>query len=93
MDMKQRFYISGKQYIPEDSDLLCAVDGSTYTFVCSTKLYRTRLGAYFFVREGSETGIKVEVVDEKEAFAFMDSNAACIDVDVYDRVFGAPEPG
>lgn len=36
---------------------------------------------------------KIQLMDEQQAFGFMDEHTACIDTDTYDRIFGIPEKG
>lgn len=91
----EKYYIGGKQYIPEKSYLICSVlDGNVFsTSGCKYKrLYRTMKGAYFLVI--SEDGRSdVSVLDEADAYAFMDMNADGINTEIYDQIFGAPELG
>lgn len=91
---KIRYYIGKKQYAPEKSDLLCVTTSHPSSFGNSTgKLYRTAKGSFFLVTESPETETKVQLLDEKAAFEFMDQHTACIDTDTYDKVFGTPEQG
>ena len=83
----KRFYIGGKQYIPEKSTLLC----SCTDVLQKSTLYHTAKGALFIVTESD--GIAVRVVNREEAFAFMDEHPEGIDTDAYDAVFGEPEQG
>ena len=89
---KVRYYIGKKQYVPEKSDLLCVTENHTSGFGNSTgKLYRTVKGSFFLVTESQGTETKVQLLDESAAFEFMDQHTACIDTDIYDKVFGTPE--
>lgn len=91
---KIRYYIGKKQYAPEISDLLCVTICHPSGFGNSTsKLYRTAKGSFFLVTESPDTETKVQLLDEKAAFDFMDQHTACIDTDTYDKVFGTPEQG
>ena len=85
----KRYYISGKQYVPEKSTLLCAYDG----IMGKAALYRTAKGAFFLVDESGGDGVSVRVVDEREAVDFMDAHPACVNTENYDAVFGEPEEG
>lgn len=89
---KVRYYIGKKQYAQENSDLLCVTDNEPSGFGNSTgKLYRTEKGSFFLVKESSNTETKVQLMDDKAAFEFMDQHTACIDTDTYDKVFGTPK--
>lgn len=57
------------------------------------KLYRTGKGSYFLVSEYEGNETKIQLMDEQQAFGFMDEHTACIDTDTYDRIFGIPEKG
>ncbi len=90
---KDKYYIGKRQYVPEESDLLCASSGDTAGFggTATRKLYRTGKGSYFLVSESQNTETRVQLMDEKQAFDFMDEHMACIDTDTYDRIFGEPD--
>ena len=75
----KRYYINGKQYVPEKSAMLCSSAG----IMGKSTLYRTQKGAYFLVG----------VITEDAAFSYMNENAAGINADNYDAVFGEPEEG
>ena len=96
MTENERYYIDKKQYIPDESDVLCTVShGDAWEILKSTErsvLYRTKKGAYFLVHS-YECGVEVCVMDEAAAFDFMDRNAAGIDTGTYNRLFGEPERG
>ena len=85
----KRYYIGGRQYVPEKSTELCAYDGITG----KATLYRTPKGAFFLMDERGGDGVSVRVVDEQEAFAFMDENPSCVNTESYNAVFGEPEEG
>ena len=85
----KRYYIGGRQYVPEKSTELCAYDG----IMGKAALYRTAKGAFFLVDEREGDDVSVRVVDEREAFAFMDAHPACVNTGNYDAVFGEPEEG
>lgn len=87
------YYICKKQYVPEESDLLCASERDNFGNSGTRYLYRTKKGSYFLVSESQGNETKVQLMDEKQAFDFMDSHTACIDTDTYDRIFGIPEKG
>lgn len=36
---------------------------------------------------------RVQLMDEKQAFDFMDEHTVCIDTETYDRIFGEPDKG
>ena len=36
---------------------------------------------------------RVQIMDESQAFDFMDEHTACIDTDTYDKIFGEPDKG
>lgn len=90
---KLRYYIGKKQYVPDESDLLCASESDNFGNIATRKLYRTGKGSYFLVSESQGNETKVQLMDEKQAFDFMDEHTACIDTDTYDRIFGIPEKG
>ena len=85
----KRYYIGGRQYVPEKSTELCAYDG----IMGKAALYRTAKGAFFIVEESDGDGVSVRVADEREAFDFMDAHPACVNTENYDAVFGEPEEG
>ncbi len=85
----KRYYIGGRQYVPEKSTELCAYDG----IMGKAALYRTAKGAFFLVDERGGDGVSVRVVDEQEAFAFMDENPSFVNTESYNAVFGEPEEG
>ena len=84
----KRYYINGKQYVPEKSAML-----SSAGIMGKSTLYRTQKGAYFLVGESDTEGKWAKVITEEDAFAFMNENAAGINADTYDAVFGQPEEG
>ena len=91
---EEKFYINKKQYIPDESALLCRVEGGDFGLIPQTRrLYRTQEGAFFLVSEGPEMEKKVKIIDSEQAFAFMDEHPACINTDIYVRIFGEPEKG
>lgn len=81
MKSKVRYYIGKRQYVPEESDLLCvsASDIAGFGSTANRKLYRTGKGAYFLVSESHGMETRVQLMDEKQAFDFMDEHTACID--------------
>ncbi|MBR0281371.1 MAG: hypothetical protein IJQ81_07235 [Oscillibacter sp.] len=85
----KRYYIGGRQYVPEKSTELCAYDG----IMGKAALYRTVKGAFFLVDEREGDGVSARVVEEREAFAFMDAHPDCVNTENYDAVFGEPEEG
>lgn len=85
----KRYYIDGKQYVPEKSVTLCASTG----IMEKSTLYRTRKGAYFLVGESDTEGQWARVITEEAALSYMNENAAGIHTDNYDAVFGEPEEG
>lgn len=92
----ERYYIGKKQYIPAESDALCIVScGDALDILEGAErsiLYRTQKGAYFLICT-HENVTDVRVLSESEAFDFMDRNAAGIDTETYNRLFGEPERG
>lgn len=90
---KVRYYIGKKQYVPSESDLLCASESDNFGNPSTRNLYRTGKGSYFLVSESQGNETKVQLMDEKQAFDFMDEHTACIDTDTYDKFFGIPEKG
>lgn len=96
MKDNEKCYIGKKQYIPAESDALCTVScGDALDILEGVErsiLYRTQKGAYFLVHS-HESGTDVSVLDESGAFDFMDRNAAGIDTETYNRIFGEPERG
>lgn len=85
----KRYYINGKQYVPEKSAMLCSSAG----IMGKSTLYRTQKGAYFLVGESDTEGKWAKVITEDAAFSYMNENAAGINADNYDAVFGEPEEG
>ena len=49
----KRYYIGGRQYVPEKSTELCAYDG----IMGKAALYRTAKGAFFIVDESGGDGV------------------------------------
>lgn len=96
MAKTERYYIGKKQYIPDESDILCTVSyGDAWEILKNTDqttLYRTKKGAYFLVHN-CENGTDVRVIDESTAFDFMDKNTAGIEIETYNRLLGEPERG
>lgn len=92
-ESKPRYYIGKRQYVPEESDLLCASSSDTASFgsTAARKLYRTGKGSYFLVSESQGMETRVQLMDEKQAFDFMDEHTAFIDTETYDRIFGEPD--
>ena len=92
-ESKPRYYIGKRQYVPEESDLLCASSSDTASFgsTATRKLYRTGKGSYFLVSESQGMETRVQLMDEKQAFDFMDEHTACINTETYDRIFGEPD--
>lgn len=90
--MENREFIIGKKlYSTEDSVLLCR---SSDPFETTNMLYRTSKGNYFKIMEMNIAhSIKVEVLNEDEAFQFMDENANDIIKKNYIKVFGNVEKG
>ena len=78
----KRYYINGKQYVPEKSAMLCSSAG-----------IMGKKGAYFLVGESDTEGKWAKVITEDAAFSYMNENAAGINADNYDAVFGEPEEG
>ena len=85
----KRYYINGKQYVPEKSAMLCSGAG----IMEKSALYRTQKGAYFLVGESVTEGEWAKVITEEAALSYMNENAAVIHTDNYDAVFGEPEEG
>lgn len=92
-ESKTRYYIGKRQYVPEESDLLCVSSSDIATFdgTATRKLYRTGKGYYFLVSESQEMETRVQLMDEKQAFDFMNEHTACIDTETYNRIFGEPD--
>lgn len=95
--MKEKFYIGGKQYIPEKSHLLCDATISSnnlelFADDIRERIYATKNGGFFHVRNEGPN-ILAEVLTREEALALLDTFAPYIDTDIYDVVFGAPEMG
>lgn len=86
---KRVYYIGGKSYSPDDARRLC----TAHRIMDTVTLYTTAKGAFFAVAESQVDGETVKLMDEAEARAFMDENAAGIDIDGYNTVFGEPEKG
>ena len=65
-ESKPRYYIGKRQYVPEESDLLCASSSDTASFgsTATRKLYRTGKGSYFLVSEsqGMETRVLCKLI-------------------------------
>lgn len=90
---KVRYYIGKKQYVPSESDLLCASESGNFVNLSTRNLYRTGKGSYFLVSESQGNETKDQLMDEKQAFECMDEHTACIDTDTYDKIYGIPEKG
>ena len=90
---KVRYYIGKKQYVPSESDLLCASESDNFVNLSTRNLYRTGKGSYFLVSESQGNETKDQLMDEKQAFECMDEHTACIDTDTYDKIYGIPEKG
>ena len=95
--MKEKYYIGGKQYIPEESYLLCdakitAGDLELFADDIRDRIYATKNGGFFHIREEGST-INVEVLTRSEAMDLLDAFAPYIDTVIYDAVLGAPEKG
>ena len=92
----EKFYINGKMYVPSESTILCDVqiDSGYMSLEPTTRstLFMTQKGAFFLVSE-VKGYTEVKVLSREEALEFMDQNAAYIDTDLYDQVFGVPEEG
>lgn len=88
-----RYYIGKRQYVPAESDLLCtsAGDAAGFDKTAVRTLYRTKKGSYYLVSESQDTETKVQLMEEKQAFDFMDEHTACINTEIYDRIFGEPD--
>ena len=86
---KQRFYIGGRWYSPDNATPLCRYGGIFDTVT----LYQSPHGAFFTVAESLADLPAVKVLTEREARAFMDEHAAGIDTENYNRIFGEPEQG
>lgn len=91
IESKVRYYIGKRQYVPDESDLLCASACDNFGNTGTRNLYRTKKGSFFLVSESKENETKVQLMDEKQAFDFMDEHTACIDTETYDRIFGEPD--
>lgn len=48
-EKKVRYYIGKKQYVPEESDMLCSVQHDSFGNETAQKLYRTGKGSFFLV--------------------------------------------
>lgn len=92
-EKKVRYYIGKKQYVPEESDMLCSVQHDSFGNETAQKLYRTEKGSFFLVSVNGNSKARVQIVDESQAFDFMDEHTACIDTDTYDKIFGEPDKG
>lgn len=87
----KEFIIGKKLYSTEDSILLCK---SSDPFEATNMLYRTSKGNYFKIVEMNIAhSIKAEVLNEDEAFRYMDENANDIIKENYIKVFGNVEKG
>lgn len=95
---KVKYYIGGRQYIPDDSILLCVYEtgrnpGMFDMITQTQKLYRTLKGSFFLVSEDAGKVIKVELLDPDKALSFMDAHATGIITGNYDMALGVPEMG
>lgn len=95
--MTEKYYIGGKQYIPEESHLLCDVRTPAgymdlFADEIHDRIYATKNGGFFHIREEGQT-IQVEVLSPKKAMELLDAFSPYIDTDVYDMVLGTPEKG
>ena len=91
MSEQKKYYIAGKAYIPEEDMLLCEAMPGEWP-QCIMRLYTTENEAFYLVtiQDGGEA---VRILNEKEAYHFMDEHAAGIRTENYDAVFGEPERG
>ncbi|MBD5548673.1 MAG: hypothetical protein HDQ97_14995 [Lachnospiraceae bacterium] len=48
---KLGYYIGKKQYVPDESDLLCASENDNFGNIATRKLYQTGKGSYFLASE------------------------------------------
>ena len=95
--MKEKFYIGGKQYIPEESFLLCDAiisEGGLEVFEDNIheRIYATKKGGFFHVHE-EKGNVTAEVLSREEVMELLDTFSPYIDTLMYDTVFGAPEIG
>ena len=86
---RQRYYIGGRWYSPDNATPLCRDIGIFETVT----LYQTPKGAFFTVEESPVDGETVRVLSEAAARSFMDEHAAGIITENYDRIFGEPQEG
>lgn len=88
---KQRFYIGGKYYSPDEATPLCRHKGIFETVT----LYRSPKGAFFTVNESIIDGeaAKAELLNKTAARSFMDRYAAGIIPEHYEQVFGEVKGG
>jgi len=93
---QEKYYIGKRQYVPDDSTLMCLIDNND---VFSSKarmiqkLYLSEKGTFFLIREESGKETTAKLLSEEEAFAFMDEHSAGIITESYDSIFGVPEKG
>ena len=95
--MKEKYYIGGKQYIPEESYLLCDATISTgdlelFGENIHERIYATKKGGFFHVRE-EKGNTMAEVLSREEVMELLDVFSPYIDTLIYDTVFGTPEKG
>ena len=81
-------------YVPDESTILCDVqiDAGYMSLEPTTRstLYMTKKGAFFLVAE-IKGYTEVKALSKEEALEFMNKNAAYIDTEVYNQIFGTPE--
>ena len=91
---REKYYISGRAYFPEDDTLLCEVKPGSFNLY-EEQLYMTARGAFYVIRSFPEQDDcdEIKLLTDAEASRFMEQHAAGIITDNYDNVFGVPERG
>ncbi len=90
------YIINGKKYDTESSVKLCRHVSSKGQWGVSHiyNLYVTEKRNFFLeVKVEDITPKKVKLLTEKETKEFMKKNAAGVDVEIYERIFGETEKG
>lgn len=89
-EQKKYYYIGKKSYCVDDATILCSFSDTLHT----VSLYVSKQGAFFTeVYSEIDHRTEVSVISEQDALEIMDSNAAYIVTENYDRIFGKPEQG
>jgi hypothetical protein len=94
---KKKYYIGGKEYIPDDDYILCNVTPDNMDFYALSpqeykRVYATKNGAFYYMEQGKKH-TEVRMITKDEALDFLDENSAYICIANYDKIFGKPARG